>query len=92
MTFRVFWTPRGENQMRQLWTEASSELRDRFLIALFKVSEALTLRPGEVGESRAGSQRIAFFDPLVVTYDVDIDRRLVRIAVVRLFGPSKESQ
>jgi hypothetical protein len=78
--------------MRSIWRLAPPGLRDRILVALLQIAETLTLRPMEEGESRADDLRIAFFPPLSIVYRVDADRRIVRIALVKLYGSGDASQ
>ena len=84
MNFHVAWTPKADQQIQHIWSTASADLRDAILVALMRIAADLTTQPNDVGESRSQTRRIAFFLPLVINFDVDVERRKVRIGGVKV--------
>lgn len=87
MKFTVVWKPAAERQLAEIWLTAT----DRRVIsaATEEIESALATRPEDVGESRPLDCRIAFVQPLAVTYRVNLADRLVEVASVRSINLSR---
>ena len=81
MAFRISWTPRAENELAELWL--SSRSRQRVTECAARLEDAITTRPLETGESRAGNLRIAFDDDLTCEFYVDDAKNSVVILSIR---------
>lgn len=80
MSYSVIWTASVQWDIVDLWVGA----RDSMCIdeALRRIEERLAVDPLEFGESRDGSARIGFDDPLWCLFTVDEDAREVHVRAV----------
>ena len=81
MKYTVVWRQSAENELARLWADA--ENRCAVATAADLIDGALQFQPESAGESRSGAARILIVAPLVVTFDIVADDRLVRILSVR---------
>ena len=77
MKYTVVWKSSAEEELASLWMAA--ENRAAISVAANTIDQALRFDPNSVGESRRDSARILIVPPLVVTFDVLDDDRLVTI-------------
>ena len=82
MNYTVVWQPTAEQQLATAWVDASD--RGAVTRAAERIDTLLGLAPNQVGESRDAGRRILVVSPLVVTYEVVEDDKLVRVLRVRL--------
>lgn len=85
MEFTVNWRPSPLNDLADLWIKAPD------LAAVTRaantIDEHLRTAPLENGESREANSRILFEEPLVVLYEVDVNRREVNVFDVWRWPP-----
>ena len=81
MKFTVVWKSAAERQLADIWLEATD--RQAITSASEAIESALATRPEELGESRPLDCRLAFVDPLAVTFRVTAADRLVEVLSVR---------
>lgn len=84
MSYTVVWKPRAEQDLARLWLEAAD--RRPVNDAARDIDRLLRVSPLEQGESRAGSFRVFFREPLVIFYNVNEADRLV--TVIRVMSVS----
>ena len=77
--FRVFWHRDALAELARVWTDAENSERQAITAAAREIDQLLTRSPETVGESREGTERIAFVDPLGLVYDVYPSQQLVRV-------------
>jgi hypothetical protein len=77
MRYNVRWKPATEQQLAQIWNDAT----DKAAVALAAdaFDAALQRDALQVGESRTGRTRIAFAQPLAFLFDVYPDTRQVEV-------------
>jgi hypothetical protein len=80
MKYTVVWTAVAERRLTQLWL--GSRKRRAIRDAADRMDAALRQDPNECGESRDGNRRVMLIWPLGVFFDVDGDRRQVRVLSV----------
>ena len=68
MRYTVLWTPDAEQDLAEIWMEASD--RRGITAAANTIDASLTERPELLGESRDRNVRIAFTWPLAVEFEV----------------------
>jgi hypothetical protein len=80
------WQPSAERELTELWLSAA----DQTAISAVsnRVDRELGFDPFAIGESRDGNRRIVIFRPLVVSFTVYENDRIVRVTKVRLLGGS----
>ena len=79
MSFHVVWKTAARDELAEAWLASPSPIRKAITVACHSLENQLRSNPFEVGESRDGNERIAFERPLVVLFDIDELRRLVRV-------------
>lgn len=85
MSFHVHWNIRAENELADIWMQASD--RSAVTEAASRLDEALRLAPLRTGESRESEQRrIAVELPLAILFTVVPNDSLVVITKVRLLN------
>jgi hypothetical protein len=77
MRFTVVWRTLAQQQLAQCWI--TSPDRNAVTAAAASIDAALQRDPLNIGESRSGAERIAFFDPLWVQFEVSEPDRLVTV-------------
>jgi plasmid stabilization system protein ParE len=85
MNWAVIWQPTAEDQLAELWMAADD--RAALADAADAIDALLRRDPLAQGESRHDNLRIFLHGPLVVDYEVDASRRLVRVLRVRRNPP-----
>jgi hypothetical protein len=65
----------------------SAEDRAEVTAAVHRLDAVLQWQPDLVGESRSGNARIVFVPPLVITFRVLPEDRVVQVLSVRLLPP-----
>lgn len=79
--YTVEWTADAESELAAIWLAAAD--RAAVTAAAHRIDHDLATFPLIVGESRAAPvQRIVFFEPLYVEYDVIEDDRKVLVHAV----------
>jgi len=84
MHYTVSWLPGAESELARLWLEET--LRGNIELAANEIDLCLRVDPENAGESREGNRRILFVTPLVVTFKVDRQDRMVQVREVWLYG------
>jgi plasmid stabilization system protein ParE len=79
--FQVFWSPRANGEMADIWVNASN--RNAITAAVDSIDRALRDEPGTQGESREDDERVLFVSPLTVDFRVSEDDRRVEVLSVR---------
>ena len=87
MKFTVVWKPAAERQLAEIWLTATD--RRAITTATEELESALATRPEDIGESRPLDCRIAFVQPLAVTFRVNIADRLVEVVSIRGINPGR---
>ncbi|MHC4176588.1 MAG: type II toxin-antitoxin system RelE/ParE family toxin [Planctomycetota bacterium] len=77
MSYTVVWKPAAEEELAQLWTDADD--RNAVTAAADEIDRLLRSSPHKQGESRRGSVRVVFIDPIGVFFDVQDQDRLVSV-------------
>jgi len=77
MKFKVLWTLDASKGLAEFWV--SSRLKIALTEAANSLDQALAENPHELGESREGSRRIAFYSPLGINFDVRVDKKTVYV-------------
>jgi hypothetical protein len=80
MKFTVAWRTLPQRQLAQRWLIGPD--RNAITAAAAGIDAALQRDPLNVGESRSGIERIAFFDPLWVQFEVSEPDRLVTVVAI----------
>ncbi len=89
--FRVAWLKSARDELGTAWTDADSELRQAITRSAHLIDQALSRSPEQCGESRSGTKRVAFFDPLGVEFRISAAERQVVVRRVWLL-PGKRCQ
>jgi hypothetical protein len=84
MTFTVIWVNRAEQELANVWLNASDPAA--ITAAADRIDRLLQRDPLGVGESRAGPNRILFEGPLGVLYQVIEPTRTVLVLSVGRAG------
>ena len=87
MVWTVALLPDAENELTELWI--SSLDREAVTTAADQVDKLLRRDPESAGESRDHGRRILIIPPLVATYCVLTDDRIVQITNIRKFESGK---
>lgn len=77
--YRVDWLDSCLNELAAVWLAADSPTRDRIRNAVSSLEDHLRHDPSAVGESREGNERVAFFEPLGVSVELDAAARIVTV-------------
>ena len=77
MSYTVLWKPDAEEELVRIWTEASD--RSAVSAAANTIDRLLKSSPHDRGESRSGTVRIFFVDPLGVFFDLQEEDRIVSV-------------
>jgi plasmid stabilization system protein ParE len=80
MRFAVTWTPSAEQDLADLWLNASD--RDAVRAAADEIDARLQRNPLHEGQARANPTRILHVPPLAVLFDVSVPDRLVNVWAV----------
>jgi hypothetical protein len=83
MKHTVFWVPRAEAKLAQIWNQAP----DRTVVAQAAntIDTELHSDPDSCGESRPDDLRIFIVSPLAVTFRIESDDHIVRVVDVWRF-------
>jgi hypothetical protein len=85
MIYTVLWRPLAEQQLAQLWNNASD--RKAITSAADTIDSLLRRDPQSKGESRSGMTRVLFVEPLLVLFDVVQPDRTVYVKAVGRVRP-----
>lgn len=85
MTFGVRWEESALEELTQLWTSASAELRKAITAATHRIDQKLQVDPNGSGESRPDNRRILFSSPLGVIFKIEAAGKTVSVLRVWLF-------
>jgi len=85
MMYRVHWLQSALDDLARLWKQADASQRPAIADATKTIVERLCTTPFAEGESRSGQRRIAFFPPLAVSYQIELDRQTVAVLHIRLY-------
>jgi hypothetical protein len=77
--FCVYQNQKAMTLLQQTWEEADDSLRNAIGQAIQRIGRALQNDPHEQGESRPGVTRILFQAPVAVIFEIDEEKRMVRI-------------
>jgi hypothetical protein len=77
--FSIYRSQAAVTPLSEAWEQADDALRCAMLQASRRLDQQLHQAPQEQGESRDGQVRILFQTPLGVLFEVDEDKKLVRI-------------
>ncbi len=80
MRYSLNGEPDAEAELAALWLAARD--RQRLSEVMARVEERLGRSPETLGESREGDSRVLHDDPLGVLFEIDPQRRVVRILSV----------
>jgi ParE toxin of type II toxin-antitoxin system, parDE len=80
--FDILWEESATNELTSIWLAASSEDRARVTAATRDIDRTLLRNPVEAGESRPDGVRILHVLPLCILFDIDLNRRAVRVLQV----------
>ena len=83
----VIWTDRSLDQLADIYVAVPRERRDRVVEVVAEINHQLSENAIFEGESRSGSNRIAFFPPLSVLYSARPHQPvfIVRVAPLRFW-------
>jgi len=85
MDWTVVWVPDAEQELADLWLNATD--RDRITLAAAEIERRLRHDPESAGESREAGRRILIAPPLAATFRVSPADRLVQVLNLREFRP-----
>ena len=77
--FQIEWLASALNELTALWLEADSATRRAIRDSVSAIERQLRRDPNSPGESREGSERVIFFDPVGASVEVDDDHRRVTV-------------
>ncbi len=77
--FQVDWLQTALNELAAVWAGADSAQRKAITAANHAIDRRLERDPTNEGESRGPRRRILFQVPLAITFEVDPQRRVVRV-------------
>jgi hypothetical protein len=80
VNYTVIWKPAAHAELTELWLEASN--RSDLTSAANKIDQLLKRDPHSQGESRSGSIRVMFVDPVGVFFDIREQDRIVAVLSV----------
>jgi plasmid stabilization system protein ParE len=83
MIFTVVWLPDAERELADIWMTSAE--RNHVTAAASMIDEQLRRDPDHAGESRSAGRRILIAPPLVATYRMRLDDRIVTIVNIREF-------
>lgn len=85
MSYAVVWNEPATKVIEQAWELLDERRRADVREAISSVQVGLTTHPYEAGESRDSSEvRVAFFQPLIVHFQIEPDQTLVRVYAVAI--------
>ncbi len=84
--YDVLWREELLDELADLYVTATAEERERMARGVQGLNRRLKDGPMEVGESRDGAVRIVLPPLLVIMFEVDEERRVVRVASVHRYG------
>jgi hypothetical protein len=77
--FTVRWVRSAQNELATVWTQADSAMRQAITFSVHQIDQELQRDPENIGESRAGNERIFFLFPLGIRFEVNKDEFVVRV-------------
>jgi hypothetical protein len=88
--YSIYRSQSAVSQLKAAWNEADDALQQTLLAAMYDLDRRLQTNPREQGESRQGTTRILFLAPLAVVFEVDEEKKMVRM--VRAWAYVSRSQ
>ena len=83
--FIVIWRDSALNELADAFVRADLLRRDTIEHAVMRLNAQLASDPIDLGESRSGSQRVAFDKPCAITFLVDTTAGVVRVTHFRIY-------
>jgi len=83
--YQVQWLQSALDDLGRLWAQADAFDRQSITDATRTIIDRLSATPFAEGESRSGQRRVAFFPPLAVSFQVELDRQTVTVFHIRLY-------
>ena len=83
MAWTILWLPDAEKELADVWVASND--RARVTLAADQIDKKLKRNPADAGESRSTGRRILIVPPLVATFRMLVDDRLVQVVNVREF-------
>lgn len=77
--FSIFRTGEATAPLKAAWEEGGEALRKAILQATHAIDHMLAREPHEMGESREGTTRVYFHEPVAVLYEVDDSMQRVNV-------------
>lgn len=77
--FQIEWLAPALNELTDLWLTADSATRRAIRDSVSTIEGRLQRDPYSHGESREGSERVIFFDPVGASVEVDDDLMTVTV-------------
>jgi hypothetical protein len=77
--FSIYRSQEALTSLRQTWENGDAAFRDRIVQATLDMDQLLSKEPSEQGEAREGRARVLLHAPVGILFEVDDDRKLVRI-------------
>jgi hypothetical protein len=90
--FAIYRSPEAMAPLRETWENADDSLRRAILEASHRLDRQLHKNPHKRGESRDGRTRILFQAPIAVTFEIDEEKKLIRILRSWLYCPGANGQ
>jgi hypothetical protein len=82
--FRIRWPKSVNRKLLDASAKADAPQLTAILSAMSEVEAMLQNEPEFGGESRDAEKRLLIVDPLLITYKIDLRRRIVKIVRVRI--------
>jgi hypothetical protein len=89
--FSIYRSPAAVSSLSETWAYADDDFRLAILRATHLIDQRLRHDPQRRGESRGQGTRILFQGPLGVLYEVDEEKKLVRILRTWAFRPARSA-
>jgi len=78
----VEWTESALDRLADLYVAVDRQEQDRIESTVQTINRMLADDPSSLGESRSGSRRVWFQDPLMIIFRIDPKERLVVVSHV----------
>lgn len=84
--FAVLWRTSALDSLADVYVGADAAERERIAAGVTELNRSLAINPLDVGESRAGHDRVAFPPLLNVLFRVEESTATVRVVGVKRYG------
>lgn len=88
MTHRVEWSTNAKMALLEMWATVNSSDFERISRAVNELESRLSSDPLNEGEGREGDVRIAFENPIGITFVIEHEDHLVQVVAVWQFDSS----